>query len=232
MKTTLNSDSRTSKSIDVEKTKLKEEKKLRLKEAKARSRAYLPGKIANLSRAVGEQIPEEKSLTKIAKSALYNRALDSILQSPNRTGFDATIERELYAGVCGTSNPCAFTDMTHMLHAILEGAPLKWDQPYNCKRPAQEGDLMGFILGTGFDDDWAGTMFVFEIHSILDNSNREPHWSDAGYSNEHNSRLRGCVLFRNNFAVGRWVDSGEKRKQGFTHIKTGRDKFVIEDIRE
>ena len=53
-------------------------------------------------------------------------------------------------------------------------------------------------------------------------------WSDIGYT-EHNSnsRERGCVLFKRNFALGRWTASGIKTKRGFTIVNENRQEWEI-----
>ena len=87
------------------------------------------------------------------------------------------------------------------------------------------GDHIGFILGRGHHAQ--GSMIVFEIEGILNVNDREPHWSNNGYTElgTSNSRVRGCLLLNPNYVIGRWLESGNKKMRGFKHSQTDKHEF-------
>ena len=166
----------------------------------------------------------------ISHSKPYKNLIDKFKKKRVETGEDISENMksspELYSGVCGLGNQCAFTDMTFLMCAIVDGFDLKWDQPHKAKRPVEQGDLVSFAFGR--NHPLAGETIILEVESVLGVDQRESHWSDTGYTqNNSNSYERGCVLFKTEFCLGRWTASGTKIKQGFTIVKTNRQEWEI-----
>ena len=161
----------------------------------------------------------------IINSELFKYMYDKVYKNQNLYN-KLKKGRELYVGVCGINNPLAMTDLNYLLNAINIGnIPLKWDMPHKPKRRPLRGDHLGIIFGMGHHAQ--GSIIVFEIEEILNENDREPHWSNNGYTElgTSNSRVRGCLLLNPNYVIGRWLESGNKTMRGFKHSKTDKHEF-------
>ena len=166
----------------------------------------------------------------ISQSKPYKNLIDKFKKKSVKNNKDISENMksspELYSGVCGLGNHCAFTDITFLMCAIVEGFDLKWDQPHKAKRPIEQGDIVAFAFGSGHP--LAGETIILEVESVLGVDHRESHWSDNGYTqNNSNSYERGCIKFKTEFCLGRWTASRTKIKQGFTIVKQNRQEWEI-----
>ena len=213
-------------SVDILKDKAE-----KLKKAKYHSLTYLPNILSNMFNALEVQNDNIKigasikDVTRLVNSKTYKELLQRVKKGA--VVLEKKKDQQLYAGVCGVGNICAVTDMTHLLTSILTGHHLKWDQPHKFSQSARVGDLMGFIFGIGHP--FTGQMIVLQIDQILTINDREPHWSDLGYTatSVKDSTERGCVLFKQEYTFGIWTASGVKIKQGFSRIVNNREEYVF-----